>query len=166
MRPRPCKQAGVPRTEALPLPGRRLPSAARGAAFVTYFRHYWACADTTGHAQIHLNMQMRYFAYDNQLQMVSVPCPIWFTDRQDSSANQETGWLNSTQLTEKLIVTPFECICVVTLQNKLHFKLSSGFFFRLCLGLFLSIFTTLIYFNRRHFIVFRFFKDSGRHFVQ
>ena len=41
----------------------------------------------TGHAQIHLHMRMRYFAYDNQLHMAAVPCPIWFTDRQDSSAN-------------------------------------------------------------------------------
>ena len=29
---------------------------------------------------------MRYFAYDTQLQMAAVPCPIWFTDRQDASA--------------------------------------------------------------------------------
>ena len=52
-----CKQAGVRRIEALSVPGRRLPRAARGAVFsgllgmhVTYFQHYWACADSFAYA--------------------------------------------------------------------------------------------------------------------
>ena len=73
MRPRPYNQAGVRQIEGLSLPGKRLQG-------VTYFRQYWACADSFAY------MQMRYFAYGNHLQMAAVPCPIRFTDRQDVSA--------------------------------------------------------------------------------
>ena len=59
-------------------------------------------------------MQMRYFAYDNQLQMAAVPCPIWFTDRQDASAKSNVlqrpasqEQINITYMEEPEIYIPY-----------------------------------------------------------